>query len=471
MLFQTSEFLIFFVPFFLLYWLLPPKARKGVLLLGNIFFYCYSPSALVWAIVTSSLAVYWAAVSYKKHTIFAKIVGGVLPFGMLVAFQFAAFATKDFTPELRVLLPLGISYYTLNALGYLIDVAKGKYAAVTNPLDFCLFMTFFPQVISGPISRGAELLPQYKNIAKLNFNHNLAFEGIALFLWGLFKKMTIADRLSAHLAYALDAPEYVTGVTLLMAAVLYSIQIYLDFSAYSDMAVGIAKLLGIKLNPNFRLPYFATSMREFWSRWHMSLSAWLRDYIYIPLGGSRYGKMRLYFALFITFVVSGIWHGAGLTFLVWGVLHAFYQIFGHATQGIRKKLASTLHINEQNFFVRLYKQIYIFIIVTFAWVFFRAESLESAVYILQKIATDITFSLQAVFDAFVLMEFTEVGVITLFALILFAFIIETQIGKDKDGGEWICSLKKPQMITLCYILIFACIFFNFGEASFIYFGF
>ncbi len=471
MLFQTSEFLMFFVPFFLLYWLLPSKARKGVLLLGNIFFYCYAPTALVWTIVTSSIAVYWAAVSYKKHPIFAKIIGGGLPFGMLVAFQLTAFATKDFTPELRVLLPLGISYYTLNALGYLIDVAKGKYAAVVNPFDFCLFMTFFPQIISGPISRGAELLPQYKNLANLKFNHELAFEGLILFLWGLFKKMTIADRLSAHLAYALDAPEHVTGTTLLMASVLYSIQIYLDFSAYSDMAVGIAKLLGIKLNPNFRLPYFATSMREFWSRWHMSLSAWLRDYIYIPLGGSRHGKIRFYLALFITFAVSGIWHGAGLTFLVWGVLHAFYQIFGHATQGMRQKISSTLHINEQNFFVRLCKQVYIFLIVTFAWVFFRAASLERAIYILQKIATDINISVQAVLDSFVLMEFTEVGVITLAFLMLFGFIIETRLGKDKDGGEWICTLKKPQAIILCYVLIFACIFFNFGEASFIYFGF
>lgn len=272
-------------------------------------------------------------------------------------------------------VPIGISFYMLQSMGYLIDVYRGQIAAERNPVRYAVFVSFFPTVLSGPIQRGGGLLQQLRE--GRDFDYERAHSGLYYLLWGYLLKLVMSDRLGALVGYAYDRYETMPGAVLLWATILYALQLYCDFAGYSALAIGAGKMLGFDLQENFAQPYFAVSIKEFWNRWHISLSSWLRDYIYIPLGGNRKGRGRKYLNLMITFMVSGVWHGKGIQFLVWGALHGAYQVTGDMLRGKKGK--------GQGFWRRLAGAVGTFVLVDFAWIFFRSDSLGQAVSIIDSI--------------------------------------------------------------------------------------
>ena len=385
MLFNYFDFLIVFPFIFLLYWAIPIKytnIRKTFLILVSFLLYLnwkpWFALVLVGVIVVTYLFARWLQSVDKQKNIV--VGGGILALLPLLFFKYYNFVNESIWGllssvglryELKGLnwaVPIGISFFSLQAVGYLLDVYHKRVEAEKNFWDYTLFVSFFPQVVSGPISKADELLPQIKSLPK--FDYEKARNGMQWLLWGLFLKVVLADRVGLYVDLIFDNYQHYSGWNTILAAVLYSFQIYGDFAGYSFMAVGVAKLLGFDLINNFERPYFAQSVTNFWRRWHISLTSWLTQQVYIPLGGSRCSKARQYFNIMITFLVSGIWHGANWTFIVWGVLHGFFQIiekalgFGKAeSKGILKMLRIGVT----------------FVLVTLAWVIFRSPSIEVAV--------------------------------------------------------------------------------------------
>ncbi|MCR5403019.1 MAG: MBOAT family protein [Butyrivibrio sp.] len=282
----------------------------------------------------------------------------------------------------RIFNVIGISFFTLKSVGYLVDVYKGKQEAEKDFLILALFVSFFPQVLSGPIDRAGLLIPQLKAPVSVDFDR--LRDGFLQMLWGYFLKLVIADRLSIFVNEVYAAPESFEGTIIAIATLFYTFEIYCDFAGYSSIAIGTARLLGIDVNKNFDCPYLSKSIPEFWRRWHISLSSYLKDYVYIPLGGSRKGTNRKYLNILIVFAVSGIWHGSALTFLVWGLLHALYQIAGYLTAPFREKAMAALMLEKDAFSHKLISVLFTFFLVNLAWVFFRASSLSQALLIIRK---------------------------------------------------------------------------------------
>lgn len=280
-------------------------------------------------------------------------------------------------PGLNWAIPVGISFFTFQALGYLWDVYYGRIKAEHNWWDYMLFVSFFPQIASGPISKAADLLPQIK--AQRTFDYDKAVQGLKWLLWGMFLKVVLADRLGLYVDSVYNNYTYQSGLSCLTASILYSFQIYGDFAGYSLMAIGTGRLLGFDLINNFNRPYLSVSVTEFWRRWHISLSIWLKDYIYIPLGGSRCSKLRNYWNILITFLVSGIWHGANWTFIAWGMLHGIFQIIEKALN-LQKSTAKGG--------IKIFRIFITFCLVNFAWIFFRMPSFKDGIQVIIKIFKD-----------------------------------------------------------------------------------
>jgi D-alanyl-lipoteichoic acid acyltransferase DltB (MBOAT superfamily) len=325
----------------------------------------------------------------RRTTMFASLA---INLGVLFVFKYFNFFASsvrslgiDFVP-LNVLLPVGISFYTFQALGYTVDVYRKDIAVERNFLQYTLFVSFFPQLVAGPIERSTNLLPQFTR--RFDFDYQRITNGIKLIAWGLFKKVVIADRLAIAVNAVYGAPREYSGLSLLIASVFFAYQIYCDFSGYADIAIGSAQVLGFKLMDNFKRPYFSKTISEFWKRWHISLSSWFKDYFYIPLGGNRVKPIRWKINLFLTFLVSGLWHGANWTYIVWGALHGFYLIVGIITKDGRQKIYRLLRINQNGRLAMLMKVLTTFALVCIAWVFFRARNIGDAVYILSKITSD-----------------------------------------------------------------------------------
>lgn len=281
-------------------------------------------------------------------------------------------------PGLNWVVPIGISFFTFQALGYLFDVYYGRIKAEHCWWDYMLFVCFFPQIMSGPISKAKDLLPQIKNAR--TFDAGFALKGIKWFVWGLFLKVVMADRLGLYVDEVLDYYTYQSGISCLAASVLYSFQIYGDFAGYSFMAMGVGRVMGFNLINNFQQPYLATSVTDFWRRWHISLSTWLKDYVYIPLGGNRCSKAQNYWNIFVTFLVSGIWHGANWTYILWGILHGIFQI--------AEKALGWQKCESRKPIVRILRILITFALVTFAWTIFRMPSIRDAFGVMERIFTD-----------------------------------------------------------------------------------
>jgi alginate O-acetyltransferase complex protein AlgI len=398
MLFNSFEFLVFFPIVVLLYFLLSYRFRWVLLLVASYTFYMFWRVDYAIILVISTLIDYLCSrmmdkypleeSSKRKPWLWLSLVSNL---GILFTFKYYNFfntAAKDLAevldvayaaPAFELLLPMGISFYTFQTMSYTIDVYYGHIKAERHLGIFALFVTFFPQLVAGPIERAGNLLDQLKQ--KHDFNYQRATNGLKLMAWGLFKKVVIADRLAVMVNQVYNNPTEYEGIPLIIATVFFAFQIYCDFSGYSDIAIGSAQVMGFKLMENFRRPYFSKSIREFWSRWHISLSTWFRDYLYIPLGGNRVLKWRWYYNIFIVFLVSGLWHGANWTFIVWGALHGFYQVFGFMTAKRRDALVQLLRINRCESFYRIIQVVTTFGLVCLAWVFFRANSISDAWYI------------------------------------------------------------------------------------------
>jgi alginate O-acetyltransferase complex protein AlgI len=288
-------------------------------------------------------------------------------------------------PDLGIILPIGLSFHTFQSLSYTIEVYRGNQKAERHLGIFSLYVMFYPQLVAGPIERPDNLLRQLH--LQFDFDYKTVTSGLKLMAWGFFKKLVIADRVSAMVNHVYDDPQAHDGPALLLATFFFSIQIYCDFSGYSDIALGAARTLGIDLMRNFRTPYYSTNISEFWRRWHISLSSWFRDYVYISLGGNRVAKWRWYYNLIITFLLSGLWHGANWTYIVWGGLHGFYLVFAVVTANARGRLGQLIGLDKAPRWNMALQTMTTFCLVTFAWIFFRADTLGNAWYIVTHLFT------------------------------------------------------------------------------------
>jgi len=399
MLFNSLKFLLVFPFIFGVYWMIPAKYnqwRKWFLILASYLLYMNWKPAHALVLLGVTLVTYWGGtlfgvencelrVKKRKRLAWCFALLALLP---LLAFKYYNFINNSITdglvaiglqfslPGLNWAVPVGISFFTFQAVGYMLDVYHGRIKSERNFTDYLLFVSFFPQVASGPISKADELLPQIKT-AK-TFNYDQAVSGLKYLLWGMFLKVVLADRAGIYVDTVFATYDKFSGAGCALASVLYSIQIYADFAGYSLMAVGIAKTIGFDLINNFKRPYFATSVSEFWKRWHISLTRWLTQQVYIPMGGSRCSKLRNYWNILVTFLVSGIWHGANWTFIVWGVVHGMFQVVEKAL-GWNKK--------ESKGIVKALRIVFTFAIVTVAWVIFRSSSIGDAFGLIGRYAT------------------------------------------------------------------------------------
>lgn len=297
----------------------------------------------------------------------------------------ALLGIKAALPAIDVLLPVGISFYTFQAIGYTIDVYRGEIPVEKNPFRYALFISFFPQLVAGPIERSSNIIPQL--YAPHSFDYQRVRRGLSVMLWGFFLKMVVADRLAIFVNGAYESYAQQGGLILIVAAVFFAIQIYCDFAGYSIIALGASEVLGIRLMKNFRQPYLALSIQDFWRRWHISLSTWFRDYIYISLGGNRKGRARKYLNNLLTFLASGLWHGANWTFVMWGFLHGFWIILGDALRPVRAAFCSKLHWKQNSVLRTVCRWSFTFSFVVFAYIFFRAASISEALGYIRQIFT------------------------------------------------------------------------------------
>ena len=383
--FLSFTFAVFFIISVFCYYAVPKKMRWGVLLLSGLVFYVWSVPYLIGYLLFSAVTTFFYGKWAEKHKGYGK---GIL--ALVICANLAVLLTVKFAPlaGVSILAPMGISFYTLQVIAYCVDVYQGKTDAQNNFFKYLLFVSFFPQILQGPIPRYEQLKGQL--FEGHTFDYRTVKFGFQLILWGIFLKMVIADR-AAILVNAVF-PEYhlYEGTVLAVAAVLYSIQLYTDFLGCVCIAMGAAEVYGIRLQTNFERPYRAVSIKDFWRRWHISLSSWLRDYVYIPLGGNRKGKFRRYVNLMMTFLVSGIWHGSGMQYIFWGLMQGGYQVAGEILQPVRKKVRNVLKINENSGFYVLWQRVCTFVLITISWVIFRSANLRAGLSMLKRILTDMT---------------------------------------------------------------------------------
>lgn len=398
MLFNSIAFIIFFPLVCLVYFLLPHRFRWVFLLVASYYFYMNWEPTYALLIFTSTAVTYVCGrlvekyredKSRKKLFLIANLA---INLGILFLFKYYNFINNtvfeglDYLgihwpiPNFDILLPVGISFYTFQAVGYSIDVYRGDIQAERHFGIYALFVSFFPQLVAGPIERAKNLLAQF--YVKHTFNYPRAVLGLRQMLWGFFMKLVVADRVSMYVNAAYNNAEQHTGTTLLLATVFFTFQIYCDFAGYSNIAIGAARIMGFDLMENFRRPYFSTSMQQFWKRWHISLSTWFQDYVYIPLGGSRVKYGRHLFNLFVTFLVSGIWHGANWTFVAWGALHGTYLI----VENVKTKYIGKSNTN--NIVIMGFNILLCSVLAMAGWVFFRANSIGDGFKVLRKIFAD-----------------------------------------------------------------------------------
>ncbi len=391
MSFSSFQFWVVFPFLFALYWLIPINwlvLKKVFLLLASITMYMlWNPIFVIVMACVCFLTFFAGLVSdnsceiNKQWLIVLLVVLAITPLAVFKYWNWIASTVNSLSlfriqiPGLNWAVPVGISFYTFQAIGYVLDVSRGSIKAEKNLLDYSLFISFFPQIMCGPISKGEELIPQLKSPRKFDFE--LASSGFHLLIWGMFMKFVVADRIGLLVDSIYSNPSYYSGANNLVATLLYSFQIYGDFAGYSFMAVGIAGLLGIKLINNFKRPYLALTITDFWKRWHISLTRWLKDNVYIPLGGNRRGEVRTYLNILLTFLVSGIWHGAAWTFVIWGIFHGLFQCV--------EKIFGLSKTSDVSVVRRIGMTMCSYVLVSFLWVFFRAPSLMAAFAIFERI--------------------------------------------------------------------------------------
>ena len=402
MAFNSVKFLFFFVIVITIYFSIPHRIRWVWLLGVSYYFYMSWKPVFIILIILTTLITYYAGVQMGKTELKSKrktilILSLFFNLGLLFLFKYFNFfssSSRDIfrhfglihaIPSLNLLLPVGISFYIFKSVSYLIDVYRGDKTFEKHIGLLALYVSFFPQLLAGPIERATRFLPQLYE--KFDFDYERSTNGLKLMLWGFFQKMVIADNLATFVDSVYSSPAPYQGFSLLAAAAFYSLQIYCDFSGYSDIAIGAAQVMGFTTMVNFDRPYFSKSIPEFWRRWHISLSTWFRDYLYIPLGGNRVSIPRWYFNLFFVLLICGLWHGANWTFVVWGGLHGFYLVVSALTHGIRGRIHKIIRLDKVPRLHDFIKTLVTFSLVSLAWIFFRAHSNSDAIHILSRLFT------------------------------------------------------------------------------------
>ncbi len=399
MLFNSLSFVFFFPLVTALYFITAHKYRWQLLLLASCYFYmCFIPQYILVLAITiiidyfAGIMIEKAEKKNKKKYLIISIISTCL---VLFIFKYFDFFNSNFAKiaemlglhypvkMINIILPIGLSFHTFQSLSYVIEVYRGKQKAEHNFGIYSLYVMFYPQLVAGPIERPQNLLHQFRE--RHFFDYVRVTDGLKLMVWGMFKKVVIADRLAILVNQVYADPSGQPGIILMLATFFFAIQIYCDFSGYSDIAIGAAEVMGFKLMKNFNLPYLATSISDFWKRWHISLSSWFRDYLYIPLGGSRCQFWRWQFNLILTFLISGLWHGANWTYVIWGGLNGFYLIFSLWTRGLRQNLILKMGLNDKGMFLRFSRRITTFSLICFSWIFFRAKDLDQAFFIVRHL--------------------------------------------------------------------------------------
>ena len=484
MLFNSINFLFFFVGVTITYFLLPYKLRWILLLIASCYFYMAFVPVYILILGFTIVVDYFAGIYIenakgKRRKLFL-IFSLIANVGVLAVFKYYNFLNENFSfflhrfetenpiPYLSILLPIGLSFHTFQAMSYTIEVYRGNQKAERHFGIYSLYVMFYPQLVAGPIERPQNLIHQFRE--KYDFDYARITSGLKLMAWGLFKKVVIADRLAIVADTVYNSPGDFNSLSFIIATVFFSFQIFCDFSGYSDMAIGAARVMGFKLMTNFNKPYQSKSISEFWKRWHISLSTWFRDYLYISLGGKRVTIPRWYLNLFIVFLVSGLWHGANWTFVAWGTLHGFYLVFAIITKKFRDK------INHLFFFdkIPLLPSITTFILVGFAWIFFRAKNMYWAIYMSKSIVIGFSEIISKIKNHQPVLE--NLGLSSNYMILSVCLILFLELVhyiQTKVNIPEILS-QKPAYIrwTLYYGLILAIIFLGvFEKRQFIYFQF
>lgn len=478
MKFNSLEFLLFLPLVFATYWLIRSRNIKiqNILIIGaSYLFYGWWDWRFLTLIFFSTIVDYSLGLYLKKQQnqkkrkvlLWLSISTNL---GLLLFFKYYNFFVDSFidsfasigiylnSSSLDIILPVGISFYTFQTLSYTIDIYRNKINPTKDLIAFTAFVSFFPQLVAGPIERASHLLPQFLNRRKFDFLK--ASDGLKQILWGLFKKMVIADTCAVQASLAFDNPTDFTGSSLALGLVYFSVQIYCDFSGYSDIAIGTSRLFGFDLKKNFAFPFFSRDIGEFWRRWHISLSTWFRDYLYVPLGGNQGGTIKIIRNIFIIFIVSGFWHGAQWTFLIWGFLNALYMLPIVMAKSNSKQKNIVAHNSFLPSIKDLLKMSSTFALITFAWIFFKSESIEDAfVYLSQLISTSFFAS-------------PSKSLLSIFMLVPILFSIEW-IGRRNEYAIEKFANKAPTLVrwTMYLTLIISIYLFAGEEQEFIYFQF
>lgn len=503
MLFNSLNFLVFFPVVVLIYFLFPHKIRYIWLLFTSYFFYmCWNPIYAL-LLLASTLITYFSALAMEGAEILFKgeeerklrsrvkaknfIVGisFLLNLSMLFFYKYFEFAVDSINvilenmhvtlikPGFDIILPVGISFYIFQALSYTMDVYRKNVEVEKNLFRYAVFVSFFPQLVAGPIERSSNLLHQFRE--RKYFDYHRVKNGLLLMVWGFFQKIVLADRVAILVDQVFDYYTYYSGFYLVVAAVFFAFQVYCDFAGYSNIAIGASQVMGFKLMKNFDCPYFARSVTEFWRRWHISLTTWFRDYLYIPLGGNRKGKIRKYVNVMIVFLVSGLWHGANWTYVIWGGLNGLYQVIEQSMKPFFQKLTGKLQVKRNVFSAHLLQVILTFLLVDLAWIFFRSDTIAGAVGFIQRIFVE--FNPWILFDGSLYdigmsrMEF-QIAVLAI-AVLLFVDMLHykgLQIRAFLDCQQ-VWFRWTVYLISIGIVLVFGIYGPDFDASQFIYFQF
>lgn len=478
MLFNSFEFAVFIPIVFIVYWFLLKKSIKiqnAFLLISSYVFYGWWDWRFLGLILFSSfvdytIGFYLGKTDKKALRKRLLAISLILNIGLLGFFKYFNFFIESFNETMRffgssfdvatlnIILPVGISFYTFQTLSYTIDVYNRKLEPAKDVISFFTYVSFFPQLVAGPIERATNLLPQF--YSKRVFDYQFAVSGLKLILWGLFKKIVIADNAATYANIIFANTDNYSGSTIFLGVVLFSFQIYGDFSGYSDIAIGTSRLFGFKLMRNFAFPYFSRDIAEFWRRWHISLSTWFRDYLYIPLGGSRGGQWQKIRNTFIIFVVSGFWHGANWTFMSWGFLNALFFL---PLLMLKRNRINTDLVAENKWlpnFKELVQMLLTFMLVNLAWIFFRADNMSHAAQIYTKVASSSLFTVP---------ELMPTKVIVLIII----FVVMEWFRRDRevvlDFSDW--RIPRPVRYIIYYLIIASIFLVGGQQQEFIYFQF
>ena len=491
MLFNSLEFLIFFPTVTILYFVLPHRFRWALLLIASCYFYMvFKPVYILilgFTIVIDFFAGIYIEKSQGKQRKLFLTLSLIANIGVLAIFKYYNFLNFNFTwllegldlknpiPFLNILLPIGLSFHTFQAMSYTIEVYRGNQKAEHHFGIYALYVMFYPQLVAGPIERPQNVIHQFYE--KHTFDYQRVTDGLKLMAWGMFKKVVIADRLAVMVEEVYKYPYNYNGIPLIVATFFFSIQIFCDFSGYSDIALGSAQVMGFRLMKNFDRPYFSKTISEFWRRWHISLSSWFKDYLYISLGGNRVSKWRREYNLFVVFLISGIWHGASWTFVIWGAIHGFYLVFANLTVDFRNRIVEFIGINKLPFLYKIIQILTIFCLTSFAWIFFRATKIQEATYIAGNLFNGIGEQLQQLGNK----EFIEKNIflskgITNFAMVAFAITIMEIVHLKQRGKSLRNTLNQSPLLVrwvLYYGIILTILFLGMYDepAQFIYFQF